>query len=107
MVRKVLSLMAAFAAVAFLTTAHADDKKETKLEGKMVCTKCKLKETESCGNALIVKEGDKNVTVYLKDKGKDEEYHVCSGEKAVTVTGKVIEKDGKKLVEGAKVEVKK
>jgi hypothetical protein len=106
MIRNLLSLLATVAAVAFLASAQADDK-EKKLEGKMVCTKCKLKETDACGNALVVKDGDKSVTMYIKDKGKDEKYHVCSGEKAVTVTGKVVEKDGKKTIEGAKVEAKK
>ncbi len=70
----------------------------------MVCTKCKLSETPDCGNAVVVKEGDKEVTYMIKDKGKGETYHKCSGEKAVKVTGKVTEKDGKKYIEEAKVE---
>src|SRR2546423_8968412 len=88
------------------TTARAEDKKaETKtLEGKLVCTKCKLSETDACGNALQVKDGDKVVTYYLKDKGKGEKYHKCSGEQAVKVTG-VVKKDGDKLIiTDAKVE---
>jgi hypothetical protein len=83
----------------------ADEKKaETKtLEGKLVCTKCKLSETDACGNALQVKQGDKTVTYYIKDKGKGEKYHKCSGEQAAKVTGKVTEKDGKHYIENAKV----
>ena len=81
-----------------------DDKKAVKLEGKLVCTKCKLSETDACGNALIVKKDDKEITYYIKDKGKAEKYHKCSGEQAATVTGKV-SKDGDKLViTDAKVE---
>ena len=93
-------------------TVSAEDKekgKEVKLEGKLVCTKCKLSETEECGNALLVKgEDDKVITYYLKDKGKKESYHKCSGEQAVTVSGKVVkEKDGDKtkmIITDAKVE---
>ena len=91
----------------------AEDKKDdkakvTKLEGKLVCTKCKLSETDECGNALQVTKDDKVITYYLKDKGKKESYHKCSGEQAVTVTGKVSkEKDGDKtklVITDAKVE---
>ena len=87
------------------STNAADDKaKEVKLEGKLVCTKCKLSETDTCGNALQVKEGDKVVTYYLKDKGKAEKYHKCAGEQPAKVTGKLT-KDGDKLViTDAKVE---
>ncbi|HEY2783644.1 MAG TPA: hypothetical protein VGJ05_01605 [Fimbriiglobus sp.] len=106
MMKSLLGLLVAGAAVAFLASAGADDKKDAKktLEGKMVCTKCKLSETPDCGNALIVKEGDKEVTYYIKDKGKKETYHKCSGEQACKVTGKITEKDGKKYIEDAKVE---
>jgi|SRR4051794_20772176 len=108
MLKKLLGLAVAVAAVAFLAPVGADDKSDTKtLEGKMVCTKCKLSETPDCGNAVIVKDGDKEVTYYIKDTGKKETYHKCSGEKEVKVTGKVTEKDGKKYIEEAKVEDKK
>jgi hypothetical protein len=106
MIRSLMAAMVALSATFMLTVAMADDKAKA-LEGKLVCTKCKLKETEECGNALVVKDGDKSTTYYLKDKGKKEEYHVCSGEKDAKVTGKVVEKDGKKSVEDAKVEAKK
>jgi hypothetical protein len=106
--KKAFGIVAALLAVSFVSFAFAEDKKDTKtLEGNMVCTKCKLSETEACGNAVVVKEGDKNVTYYFKDKGKVEKYHKCSGEKAVKVTGNVSEKDGKKYIENAKVEDKK
>lgn len=86
------------------------DPKEVKLEGTMVCGKCKLKETDECSNVVQVKEGDKTVTYYLKDKGGKETYHddCCKASVKVKVTGgTVTEKDGKKWLEGAKVEVVK
>jgi len=84
--------------------------KELKLEGTLVCTKCKLKETEACGHALIVKEDKKEVTYYIDDKGAKEAYHkeCCTKSVPAKVTGgKVVEKDSKKTIEGGKVEVKK
>ena len=64
---------------------------------------------EGCGHALIVKEGDKNVNYYLDDKGDKEPYHkhCCTADdEGVKVTGKVGEKDGKKIIEEPKVEIK-
>src|SRR5947209_4692781 len=108
MLRFVLAAALGFAALGVSQmTVTADDKKDTKttkLEGKLVCTKCKLSETEACGNALIVKDGDKTITYYISDKGKAEKYHKCSGEQDAVVTGKVVEKDKKKYIEDAKVE---
>ncbi len=109
MLRYVLAAALGFAAIAVTqTTVTADDKKaESKtLEGKLVCTKCKLGETDACGNALLVKDGEKTITYYLADKGKGEKYHKCSGEADAKVTGKVVEKDKKLTIEGAKVEKK-
>ena len=107
MLRYVLALALGLSFVALSgMNATAEDKKAEKktLEGKLVCTKCKLGETDACGNALLVKEGDKTTTYYIKDKGKGEKYHKCSGEQDAKVTGTVTEKDGKKTIEGAKVE---
>jgi hypothetical protein len=111
MLRAALAIALGFSVAALCNVADvtAQDKKEEKktLEGKLVCGKCKLSETDACSNALQVKEGDKTVTYYIKDKGKAESYHKCTGEKDVKVTGKVSEKDGKKIIEDAKVEDKK
>ena len=57
--------------------------------------------------AVQVKDGDKTVTYYLKDNGNKEKYHPCTEDKEATVTGKIVEKDGKKWIEDTKVEVKK
>jgi hypothetical protein len=116
MLRIALAIALGFSVITLAGTtnnAGADDKKEEKaktLEGKLVCTKCKLSETEACGNALQVKDGDKVITYYIKDKGKAEKYHKCSGEQDAKVTGKVTkEKDGDKeklVITDAKVEKK-
>ena len=89
-------------AVATMTQAEEkkEDKKEVTVKGTIVCTKCALKETEQCGNAIQVKEGDKTVTYYIDDKAKGEDYHkkICTGAKNGSVTGVVSEKDGKHYI---------
>jgi len=119
MIRNLL-LVGAFALV--LAPAFAEDKKpdakkpaegktET-LEGSLVCGKCKLKETKTCSNVLVVKDAKdekKEIKYYLDDKGAKAEYHgeICQGPKDAKVTGTVSEKDGKKTITDAKVEFKK
>ena len=90
----------------------AEEVKATKLEGSLVCSKCKLSETEECGNVLIVKDAKdekKEIKYYLIDKGAKAEYHaeICQGPKDATVTGKVEEKDKKMTITDPKVEFKK
>ena len=115
MLRYALALALGFSVVALSNvagTAQEKDKKgETKtIEGKMVCGKCTLSETKACSNVVQVKEGGKTVNYYISDKGNKEKYHkdVCPGgsEVEVKVTGKIVEKDGKKMIEDAKVEKK-
>lgn len=107
MLRNLALALTAVFALGFAVTA--EDKKETKLEGELVCPKCVLKEADKCGNALKVKDGDKTVVYYLDDKGAKEDYHkmCCTKATPATVTGTVSEKDGKKTIKATKVEEKK
>ncbi|HEV3384948.1 MAG TPA: hypothetical protein VG097_09030 [Gemmata sp.] len=112
MLRCALVIALGVAALSLVGFATAEDKKDEKktLEGTLTCTKCALGETKACGHALIVKDGDKKVTYYLADKGGKEAYHknCCTADvEGVKVTGKVVEKDGKKSVEEPKVELPK
>ena len=117
MLRFALTLALGIAAVTLAGStfnANAQEKKDKKgeakkFEGTLTCTKCALSETKACGHALIVKEGGKDVKYYLVDKGGKEAYHkaCCTGDVAAVVTGKPGEKDGKKVIEEPKVEVKK
>ena len=116
MLRIALALALGFAVVTLAgttTNVRAEDKKDKveakKFEGTLTCTKCALNETKACGHALIVKEGGKDVTYYLSDKGGKEAYHkeCCTADVKAIVTGKPGEKDGKKIIEEPKVEVKK
>jgi hypothetical protein len=112
MLRIALAVALGFSVITLAGMTNAADKKEDKkaetktLEGKLVCTKCKLSETDSCGNALLVKDGTKTITYYIKDKGKAEKYHKCSGEQDAKVTGKVSKDGDKMVITDAKVEKK-
>jgi hypothetical protein len=89
---------------------RAEEKKEVTLKGDIVCAKCELKVTKKCTTAIVVKEGDKEVTYYFLDKGNKEDYHeeVCGGgRKAGTVKGTITVKDGKKWITPTKVEYTK
>ena len=91
--------------------ARAEDKEKDKkvtLKGEITCSKCGLKETEKCGNAIKVKEGDKDVVYYFKDKGRGEKYHkeICTSSKKGSVKGVVSEKGGKKYITPDKGSVK-
>lgn len=111
---KLWSMLLGLAVAAVLATGLvAEEKKEVELKGTMKCAKCTLKEADAkaCANVLIVKEGDKEVKYYLKDKGNKEAYHkgICppGSEAEATVKGSVTEEDGKKIVTATKVDVKK
>ncbi len=119
MMRVALALALGFAVVTMAGTSvsvRAEEKKKDekkveakKLEGTLTCTKCALKESKDCGHALLVKEGGKEVKYLLIDKGGKEDYHkhCCTADVPAIVTGKVVEKDGKKTIENPTVEIKK
>src|SRR3974377_1467670 len=80
---------------------RADDEKSITLKGKVMCAKCELKQAKKCQTVVVVKDGDKEVTYFFKDKGAAEEHHepVCGGgRKDATVTGVVAMKDGKNWI---------
>src|SRR5438874_1130742 len=113
MMRYILAAALGFAVITIASVANnavAEEKKPEKktLEGTLTCTKCALGETKDCEHALIVKEGDKKVKYYLKDKGGEEKYHAacCTADVGAKVTGTITEKDKKKFIEDPKVEIK-
>jgi hypothetical protein len=93
MLRKLFALVVGVAALSLAAGVSAQEKKGEKktLEGKLVCGKCKLSETEKCSNVLVVEKDGKEIKYWLKDKGKAEKYHKCTGEKEVKITGIVKE----------------
>jgi hypothetical protein len=76
------------------------------LTGDMVCAKCNLHEAEKCQNVLKVAEGGKETRYYLEQNkvAKDNHETVCKGQPhKATVTGKVKEADGKKVLTAASI----
>jgi hypothetical protein len=99
----------ALALVAVIATAQArPDKDEKTLKGTVTCAKCDLGVASKCATVIKVKEGDKDVVYYFDDAGhKKNHSKICQTPTEGTVTGKVSEKDGKKIVTVSKVELKK
>ena len=105
-----LSLSLALAAVGLLVAGvWAQDKKEVKLKGTILCAKCALKETSKCQTVIQASEDGKPVTYYLANNKTAKEFHenVCQEPKKVTATGTVKTVDGKKELTVAKIEVAK
>jgi hypothetical protein len=105
------SRAAALAAIlAVLCVGAAAWADEVTFSGTIVCAKCTLKkgDAKECQNVLLVPGADgKDVEYYLaKSKAADAVGEVCTGKKAVTVTGTVSEKDGRKWITASKVESK-
>src|SRR6516164_778132 len=102
-----------FALAVALTLAlnlPAGEKKEVALKGQVMCASCELKEGKKCQTVVRVKEGDKELTYYFKDRGAKESYHECvcgGGRQDATVTGVITENDGKKWITPTKVEYAK
>ena len=101
-----LGLVVVFAFVAGL---EAQDKQVT-LQGTVTCAKCDLKQQDKCATVIKVKDktSGKDVVYYFDtDSHRKNHREICTTPKEGTVTGKVSEKDGKKMVKVDKVEFKK
>jgi hypothetical protein len=108
MLRVILALAIGLGSLSLAAVAQEKKGEAKKLEGTLVCGKCKFGEGEKCNNVLLVKENGKEVKYHLQDKGAKEKYHgkICKADAEATVEGKVSEKDGKKIIEDAKVTFK-
>jgi hypothetical protein len=107
MLKVVLGLVVGCAMVLAVQAEEKEGKKVT-LKGEILCTKCALKETDACGNAIRVKEDGKTVVYYFDDTGRKASYHgdICRGPKKGSVTGVVSEKDKKHHIKPEKDGVK-
>ncbi|MSU21700.1 MAG: hypothetical protein EXS30_09930 [Pedosphaera sp.] len=81
-----------------VNTARAEDAKLT-LTGEGKCTKCAMKETDSCQNAITIEEKGKKVTYYIEHNDVSKKFHgeVCKGPKNIKAVGALKEVDGKKV----------
>jgi DNA-directed RNA polymerase subunit RPC12/RpoP len=98
-----------------LAVSAAEDKegkkeegKEVTLKGEIGCPKCGFKIAKKCGNAIKVKDGEKEVIYTLIDEGAKAPYHseICTEIKKGSVTGVVSTKGKDKFIKPAKDGVK-
>ncbi len=99
--------LAAFAAAALVSAA--EKAKEVTLTGAGQCAKCSLGKTESCQNAIVVKQDGKDVTYLLTANDVSKAFHknVCEETKQIKVTGVVKEENGQKEITPSKIELVK
>jgi hypothetical protein len=95
---------------ALVVGVQAEEKegKEIKLTGKITCSKCECKKTDKCHTVIVVKGKDKKPVLYYFDAKANKQYHtdICKKGKPGSVTGKVSEEDGKKIITVSKLEYK-
>jgi hypothetical protein len=92
--------------------AEKSDKKaggEVTLSGEMVCAKCALHESPKCQNVLKVTDAGKETKYYLaqNEVAKSNHEHVCSAPEKATVTGKVSDEGGKKVLTASEIKFDK
>ena len=63
------SVILSLTGLSVLAVGTPAQEKEMTLKGTILCAKCALKETKTCTTAIVVKEGDKGVTYYFKERG--------------------------------------
>jgi hypothetical protein len=92
--------------LACVVCIRAEEGKEVTLKGEVTCAKCDLKKSPSCHTVIKVNEDGKDV-VYWFEKDDSKKYHkpICTEAKKGTVKGTVTERDGKKWIKVAKVDL--
>jgi hypothetical protein len=106
--RAFLTVVVCFALLVVSAVPVVAQDKDVKLAGNITCAKCGLKIASECATVLVVKDGGKDVIYYIDDKsGKADHKQFCQAAHEGTVTGKVSEKDGKKYITVAKLDLKK
>jgi len=104
--RKLFPMLTVAALFAGLTLVVRADEPAKEIKGEGQCAKCSLKEKTAdgkCQNAIVVTDGDKKTTYYLKDKEGStvsQKFHknICQEKKTVKAKGVVKEEDGKKIL---------
>ena len=101
-------IIAAFIATAFLASFVVSvSAEEMTIKGEALCAKCELHETAKCQTAIRTKEDGKDVVYYAvnNDVAKDFHKNICKAPAKVVATGKIKEKDGKKMITLSKIDL--
>jgi hypothetical protein len=103
---KKLTATALAAAIAILATLPVFAAEKT-LDGTLVCAKCFLKKADAteCQDILLVPEADGSASEYYitRNKVAEESGEACTLEIKATVTGEVVEKDGRRWITPSKI----
>lgn len=101
--------MISAALFAAFTAFGAPETKEVTLTGTGTCAKCALGLTDSCQNALVVKQDGKEQTYLLAKNPVSTQFHknVCKSEQQIKVTGTVKDNGGQKEITASKIELVK
>lgn len=82
---------------------------EVTLKGQLTCAKCGLHESSVCQNVLRVPDaGDRTETKYYLTKNDIAQAHheeVCGAQVNATITGRVTEEGGKKILTASSITV--
>ena len=90
--------------VGLFALAQAGDDKDVTINGSIKCAKCMLSKADATGCQDVLVAADNTEYYLVKNKVAEKYGHACKSEKAAVVTGKVMEKDGKKWIEASKIE---
>ena len=107
--KKSLISLLAITGLAWSLSSAAYAGEEKTITGEAKCAKCILKQTDSCQNAVEVKENGKTVTYLLTKNSVSKKFHdnVCTESKQVKVTGTVKEVAGKLELTPTKIDLVK
>ena len=107
--KKSLITLLAITGLAWSLSSSAYAGEEKTLTGEAKCAKCILKQTDSCQNAVQVKENGKTITYLLAKNDVSKKFHenVCTESKKVKVTGTVKEVAGKFELTPTKIDLVK
>jgi hypothetical protein len=102
--RAALSVVLGLAVALVVAARVSAEDKEVTLKGTITCAKCDLKLEKKCHTVIKVEEDGKDVVYYLDDdSAKKNHKKICTEPKKGSVTGKVSEKGGKKIITATEV----
>ncbi len=102
------TLLLVITALSLTLSAYAGEGKKVTLNGKGVCAHCNLDIAKSCANVLQVKNDEgKLVNYLLTGKAVEGQSFSKKPHSNLTVTGTVVEEDGKLILKATSLEKKK
>jgi hypothetical protein len=90
--------------VALVAPAQAADDAPVTVTGTIMCAKCVLNKADATACQDVLVAADKTEYYLVKNAVTEKYGHACKSEKSAVVTGKVIDKDGRKWIEASKIE---